>query len=432
MENTETNALLEELEEIQYVNLYSEDELPLKDISGKAIRLCFRFGFIIFLIILIIGIFIKIPIEQSFTFIFDSNQNEKIYRYKDFIHITKTIAAPGDTVMKNMALIEITSERISELILQYKLAKNELELFYANDTALFSDKMDILNYQIKIFNETKDFEQIALNLQTRQLTEEMQKLNFNSEEADRRYKLKEYLYHNGAISEIELKDYEKKKHSEKRNAQVTKFNYEKSIAERKSNIDIINVKEKYLEKEIEILIKEKKKKEKSLINQLEYSYNKLVLNYGRFIITESNKLILLADKKSIITYIHTSASEADEGEILLKLIDVKSKLYARTSIEPSRIGYIKKGQSAIMKVSTFPYYQWGVIKSKVQNISISPDIYGLYPIEFKITHLGQLRNHLKPGMTGEVSILTHEKTIFELLFSKLYAIKDDMQNMSRE
>lgn len=428
MKNNEINNQFDGLEEIQYSDLFFENEIPLNNIAGKTISWGLKIGVFIFLIILIVAIFIKIPIEQNFTFIFDASKDETIYRFNDLIHINKTMVSAGDTVVENTQLVEITSEKINDLILQYKKAKNELELFYMSDTALYSYKIDILREQIIIFDKTKDFENTILELKSNQKEDEMESRKFHFDEAERRYKLHDSLYKEGIIAEIELRDYEKDKYAEKTNNAVVEFDYEQYIAEKKKNIDIMSVKEKYTEKQINILKKEQQKREKSLINDLEYSYNRLVLNYGKFNIKD-NKLILLADKKSIVTYIHDKKKEANNGDILLKLMNKKSKLYAQTSVEPAKIGYIKKGQEAVMKVATFPYYEWGVVKSEINNISITPDAQGFYPVKFKITNFGILKKQLKPGMTGKVSVLTHKKTMFELLFGKLYNIKEDFQEL---
>lgn len=93
-------------------------------------------------------------------------------------------------------------------------------------------------------------------------------------------------------------------------------------------------------------------------------------------------------------------------------------LYASASIPPEEIGLVKEGAPVILKVATFPHYEWGAVEGRIQTLSLTPDGKGGYPVRVEITNDGKLRGRLRVGMNGELSTPVEEKSFFGYVFSK--------------
>ena len=87
---------------------------------------------------------------------------------------------------------------------------------------------------------------------------------------------------------------------------------------------------------------------------------------------------------------------------------------------------------AIVKADAFDYSRFGSIEGKVARISpeSKADVPGQQPffvaeIELAQGYVGVDKSHVvTPGMTGEASILTGDKTIFQYLLKPIYVTLD--------
>ena len=85
------------------------------------------------------------------------------------------------------------------------------------------------------------------------------------------------------------------------------------------------------------------------------------------------------------------------------------------------IGYgkIKVGQNANIHVENYPYYEYGILKGKVNNIALFPNT-NEYRVEISLPNgmLSSQKILLKytPEMTGDVEIVTDDKRVLERIF----------------
>lgn len=422
------NGNINDLEDFQYEDIYYESDEPLDNIATKIIHQGFTIGIIIFLIILLSGFVFKIPIERNFDFVLKNSEKEIIYRYIDFITIEKTFVEAGDHVNENDTLAIINSEKISSYINDYQNAINKLNNFYLTDTLIYKNKIGLLYDKLIMLNKSKNAEQKIIDIIKKRKNEELINLDFIFEKSNNLLEIDKELHKRDAISDIAFKETEAKKIKDETYREMTKYNYEKIILEKSLDVGNAKIKSEMIVKEIEVLRNELIKKQEEIKNELEYTHNKLASNYKNFIISKNNTLVLLSPCNGIVSFIKDKSEKTEEKEILLKIIKNKSKLYAQIEVEPYNIGYLKNGQTAVLKVSTFPFYEWGIVKAKLSNISISPNAKGNYLIKLTIEDKGSLKDKLSSGMTGRASILTNEKTMFGLLFEKMVVFKENFEN----
>ena len=97
-------------------------------------------------------------------------------------------------------------------------------------------------------------------------------------------------------------------------------------------------------------------------------------------------------------------------------------------IQPRDVGFVKVGQQALVKIDSYDFSRFGAVKGKVNRISPSSfrnerDGSVYYVIEIKLDQqfVGDNKNHnLIPGMTGEVDVVTGQKTVFQYIAKPVF------------
>jgi membrane fusion protein, adhesin transport system len=101
-------------------------------------------------------------------------------------------------------------------------------------------------------------------------------------------------------------------------------------------------------------------------------------------------------------------------------------------VTPRDIGFVRLDQNAIVKSDAFDYSRYGSIPGRVVRIAPSSTVggpgqppYFQVEIELDRPHVGTNEAHVvTPGMTGEATILTGQKTIFQYLLKPIYTTLD--------
>jgi hypothetical protein len=155
----------------------------------------------------------------------------------------------------------------------------------------------------------------------------------------------------------------------------------------------------------------------SLTNRFTLAKNKIRNIYGDFELADGN-LILKANDNGIVSYVFDGDKEVVAGSILMKVINNKTTFYALVKRPPSLIGKIRKNKQAVLKVASFPFYEWGTVKGHVDNLSLTPDESGNFSVKISLQNFGNLNNLLQIGMTGDATIILEEKTFYYYFFRK--------------
>jgi membrane fusion protein, adhesin transport system len=101
-------------------------------------------------------------------------------------------------------------------------------------------------------------------------------------------------------------------------------------------------------------------------------------------------------------------------------------------VSPHDIGFVRLDQKTIVKSDAFDYSRYGSIPGKVVRMAPSSTVggpgqspYFQVEIELERPNVGANEEHVvTPGMTGEATILTGEKTIFQYLLKPIYTTLD--------
>jgi membrane fusion protein, adhesin transport system len=116
------------------------------------------------------------------------------------------------------------------------------------------------------------------------------------------------------------------------------------------------------------------------------------------------------------------------GGTVCEIVPTDGGILMDTRVSARDIGFVHVGQKAIVRADAFDYTRFGSVEGRV--VRISPDSkadrpgqepYFVAEIDLKQGYVGADESHvLTPGMTGEASILTGKKSVFQYLLKPIY------------
>ncbi len=110
----------------------------------------------------------------------------------------------------------------------------------------------------------------------------------------------------------------------------------------------------------------------------------------------------------------------EAGENVMIILPSNSDLFAKLTTPPQNTGNIKVGQKVLIKLTNFPYQQFGVIQGIVKNISIFSDDNGDYVVIVALPN-GLSTSYDKnlnftQELQGTAEIITEDLRLIERLF----------------
>ncbi|MEI8204906.1 MAG: hypothetical protein WCH34_17935 [Bacteroidota bacterium] len=409
---------IDELEPQQYKRLYWEEDVPVKDVRKNVLRKFLYIGSLLGILFIVAGLLIKFPDQIELPFIIKSDKSEEIYRFSNPVYVIERYVKPGDVIKKGQALLRITSPEIVLLINNYVEAKQNLENFKNQKTFSIKKQNEILLLKIKnnrnnILETEKEY-----TLLENKWKSNKQRLEYENEVALKKYAANKNFFDEGHLSKFDLFEVEIRK-------VITSDSLESATQDfEKSKLSLKYLQSQYLS-EINMLNYELQKSDIDLkydsiaiLNKFELVKNKISNTYGDFEIV-NGEIIIKANSNGVISYIFEGEKEVGAGAILMKLIYNNSAMYAWIQSPASLIGRIAKDEKVVLKVASFPFYEWGTIKGHVFNQSLTPDEKGCFSVKIAIDDAGKLKTLIQAGMNGDATIILEEKTFYDYFFRKI-------------
>jgi hemolysin D len=131
--------------------------------------------------------------------------------------------------------------------------------------------------------------------------------------------------------------------------------------------------------------------------------------------------------------IHTEGGVVTPAQTLMVIVPTKSVLEVEAWIANKDIGFVKKGQTAEVKIEAFPFTKYGIIDADLTNISsnaISDEDLGLVyhaRVLLKKSKI-QVKDkwvNLSPGMAVTVEVKTGKRRLIEYFLSPLMKYTDE-------
>jgi adhesin transport system membrane fusion protein len=157
------------------------------------------------------------------------------------------------------------------------------------------------------------------------------------------------------------------------------------------------------------------------------------------LLNEATKQGVRADIKSPIDGIvknmryHTIGGVVKPGEPIMEIVPVGEKLVVEAKLNPTDRGYVRDGQKATVKVSTYDFTRYGGLEGHV--LMVAPDSstddkgnpFFRVVVETDKTYLGKREGELPiiPGMQTTVDIKTGQKSVMEYLVKPVLKLRSE-------
>ena len=133
--------------------------------------------------------------------------------------------------------------------------------------------------------------------------------------------------------------------------------------------------------------------------------------------------------KLTFTSIWSVNQEVKTGELIATIIPVEeSAIIAKAVIPPSGFGKVEIGQRVNLKLSGFPYMEFGMLKGHIRSVSLVPEERGyVAEIDLENGMNSSYRENLKfiQQMDGTAEIITKEMRLITRLINPLRALFDN-------
>lgn len=135
------------------------------------------------------------------------------------------------------------------------------------------------------------------------------------------------------------------------------------------------------------------------------------------------RYVLKSNLKGKVTFlkIWNAQQSVAQGDLVFTIVPIQNRNFIAKLKSPKlNSGKIKLGQTVQIKLDNFPETEFGMLKGKVKNISLTPDSDGFYLIDVSLpNHLLTTYNkeiHFQQEMTGTAQIITEDMRLIERFF----------------
>jgi len=130
---------------------------------------------------------------------------------------------------------------------------------------------------------------------------------------------------------------------------------------------------------------------------------------------------------------HTIGGVVRPGEAIMEIVPTQEKMVVEARLNPADVGYVRVGQSATTKLSTYDFVRYGALDGKV--IDISPDshsdgegnAYFRLVVQTDRNYLGNTPGDLPitSGMQATVDVHTGTKSVLRYLLTPVLKLKSE-------
>jgi multidrug efflux pump subunit AcrA (membrane-fusion protein) len=161
-----------------------------------------------------------------------------------------------------------------------------------------------------------------------------------------------------------------------------------------------------------------------LDNQLQQEKAKFVQALNSLISSAEDwksKYVLTASQSGKVSF----AGIVQENQVLAPNQEVfyvnpgNEQFFGEMNIPQSSMGKVRVGQEVLVKLKSYPFEEYGMIRGRINYIADVPyrDSVFISKVDFRINKFSDLKRpvHLKPGMTADAEIVTQNATLMQRL-----------------
>jgi multidrug efflux pump subunit AcrA (membrane-fusion protein) len=406
------------LEPLQYEALYHEDDVPLADVRENALRVLVYAGAVVVVLLGVLGTVVEIPRELTVPCLLESNESEYLYRFFKPVYLEERFVAVGDTVAAGAPLVRINSPEIVDLIARYDEAARKKRIFDEAERAVFESQIDAMALE-----ETQRDEQLADtrnrleragNIHAQELLQRQTVAAQARDEYGRQRALFEKQL--GAASQLQAAETARVEAETSLERLVQAHG--RDLATLQFQANTAEIEKAILRKRGEEKRNELRTQEATLASEYVKARDALYRTYGAITI-DGGSLVLHAPYAGRVAVLAHDGRQVPEEVIVVGVVADEAPVDVHATIPASSIGLVRKGDRVVVKVDTYPHYEWGVIEGRISSLSLSPDGHGHYPVEVTLDPHNRLTPMLRIGMSGQLSVIVEQKSVFSYLFHGL-------------
>ncbi|MDO8713923.1 MAG: HlyD family efflux transporter periplasmic adaptor subunit [Polynucleobacter sp.] len=114
------------------------------------------------------------------------------------------------------------------------------------------------------------------------------------------------------------------------------------------------------------------------------------------------------------------------GATLMNVVPVDGKMHAEVRVQPTDIGFVKKGESARLKLGTYDFMRYGTVEGTVTMVSSYSTLDERSNPYFKVivsipqNYVGDVEKTIEPGMTVQADIITDRQSVLRYLLRPIF------------
>ena len=114
------------------------------------------------------------------------------------------------------------------------------------------------------------------------------------------------------------------------------------------------------------------------------------------------------------------------GATLMNVVPLDGKMHAEVRVQPTDIGFVKKGEDARLKLGTYDFMRYGTVTGQVVMVSSFSSLDEKSNPYFKVivsipqNFVGDKAKTIEPGMTVQADIITDRQSVLKYLLRPIY------------
>ena len=406
---------LDALEPVQIEELYREDDVPLGDVRERGLRVLLYAGLAVTALVILLGSTVELPRHLTVDFALKGDRQERVYQYFEPVYLEERYVQPGATVEAGAPLLRLTSPEIVALVSRYEAAAERLRIFDETQRPALGRQRAALRLEMDKLDAAAEAARRQQQAEASIYEQERDRLAFQAERAAERYERERSLLDKQLTSQDRVAELEEAYLAARTEATTFEERRRTEATALETRLREFDLEKAVLENRLAELENDEQTQRALLAAEVQTLAGRLERSYGTHAI-DGNGLVLTAPFAGTVSFVTNADRDVAAGGIVLKLLQAPSETFAVASVPPRSIGRVAEGRPVVLKVATFPHYEWGVLRGRISHLSLTPDEHGLYPFEAEITDYGTLGPLLQIGMTGELSVEIERKSFFGYVF----------------
>lgn len=412
------HPLLDDLTETQYADLYHVDDAPLPDVRQRTLR---RLGWWTVALAVVggaMGFVVRFPDMIKVPFVVKSEAAEAVYRFPATMYVEQTFVKPGQAVPAGAPLLDVSSPDVAALVNEYATARAALAQYRAFRTASTGNERRMLELTIAQLREDIRLKETQREVLAKKWAAEETKLRYEQAEAERLLAQNREFHRTGDISRNDLNGFEASRLRAQYAYQSAAQNFRQDERALRQQLETQELEINRLQTGLAKTTTDFRAEGAQLQSNLEAVRTRIEGRFGPFEVTPNHRLRLKAERAGTVSFVFDGEREAAAGAVVLKLMHRQAPLYAYAQVNSSRIGQVKAGQAVVLKLDAYPVYEWGTVRGRVSQVSLTPDEKGLFNVRVELTDYQRLNRRVGIGMQGTCNVIFDERTLYEYSFRR--------------